>query len=213
MSTHIAAIANASDSDEDDDSLDLPERNDADSVIQRGNDANHDQSSLQTNQGGTSTSIISNPSPSLSLSVAQDIGHLLLGEEPRAVARTAAQASLLSVAFCKKDRPGLTLRKKQALIKDATTGLKHEFTQLVPINGIGELQNVYDIGLRIQQYRDACKRHDMDDVFMISTTIQLRNGVFTFPPGPTLNLFTHFNDVSLDTVKLNAMYYRLHGRS
>jgi hypothetical protein len=57
MSTHISTIANASDSDEDDGSLDPTKHNDAGSAIQRGNNTNQDQRSLQMNKGGASTSL------------------------------------------------------------------------------------------------------------------------------------------------------------
>jgi hypothetical protein len=116
----------------------------------------------------------------------------------------------------KLDRATLSLTEKGKLKRAAETGLEEKFTMIEPLIGTKptkeQLQSIYSVTMRIEEFRRSLQAFDMEDVFVIANEYDIDATSGDYKPATgsrPINLFTSIQDVDLNTLK-NASAFSTH---
>ena len=130
----------------------------------------------------------------------------LLGGAIRATPRTEAEINKQKVPISKKDRDKLKPAELEKFKRQAVEGIPSKFAFLKPKQGTEELQNVYNLAIKLNQLREKLETFDMADEFETLPTTD--DGVL-LPNAPTVNCFTNYKDLTLDMVRRSTRAYYL----
>jgi hypothetical protein len=145
-----------------------------------------------------------------------DPARWLGGHAPRDDARTRGEGTSMLSGIRKEQRHQLTPKDLLNLKAKAEEGMEYKFKIMDPLDGEkptkDKLKDVYSVNLRIEEFRSACKRFDMSDVFQIASAYSLDEDEDEYRPAigcRPIDLFNSHSDVTLDTVKkASAFYFR-----
>ncbi len=141
------------------------------------------------------------------------------GHAPCDDARTRGEGTSMLSGIRKEQRHQLTPKDLLNLKAKAEEGMEYKFKIMGPLDGKrptkDKLKVVYSVNLRIEEFRAACKRFDMADVFQIASAYSLDADKDEYRPAVgcrPIHLFNSHSDVTLDTVKKASAFYFLRGQ-
>ena len=136
---------------------------------------------------------------------------------PLTSARTLDVTRSLFSNFKKEDRAGLDPDKYSKLKKHAETGLETKFDLMPSINvndDLEQLKNVYQISMKIEQFKRELHNYDLTDVFLIPNSMEYRTAENEYWPATgasPIDLFANYGDVDLKLVRQVSEFHMLRG--
>ena len=148
------------------------------------------------------------------------ITQILGGSTRRADARPISDLEKTLAGVPKAKRKDLSVTELQKLKSKAEDGLENKFMLMAPFADTkankDQLESIYSITMRVEEFHKSLQAFDMDDVFNIASEYvdEVKNDVTYKIPGPkaaVINLLTMHSKVDLDTVKHASEFVALQG--
>ena len=135
----------------------------------------------------------------------EEMSDPFLGVAPRTQARTFADAAGFRASVKKEDRSNLSTNDMNKLQMAAETGLeqKYELLDAVSLSDTETLKAVYQMSIRTEELRESLGRYDMDGIFLVPDSFELRVSDNEYVPSATakaINLFQNAAEVTTTLV-------------
>ena len=124
----------------------------------------------------------------------------------KTTARTVAEVSNLSANVKGQDRAGLTATEREKLHKEAVSALPTKFGMLSMSDDKAQLQNTYNVTMRIHEFHGKLWKFDMQEQFL--------NVVKPDPSDPAqklnemLNVIENYTQLATADVRASNRYYK-----